>query len=90
MSRPFGFSSRRTTDEVRAHIAPTSSFRPKRERVGMADPREMNLAQLNSVDALASAAESCTGCELYEDATRVVFGRGPMSALDDAARRTTR
>jgi uracil-DNA glycosylase family protein len=30
--------------------------------------------------ALASAAASCTGCELYKNATQVVFGRGPSTA----------
>lgn len=45
----------------------------------MADPEEMDLAQL-SVAELKSAADSCTGCELYENATQVVFGRGPESA----------
>lgn len=39
----------------------------------------MDLAQW-SVAELESAADSCTGCELYEDATQVVFGRGSESA----------
>ena len=30
--------------------------------------------------ALASAAASCTGCELYKNATQVVFGHGPSTA----------
>jgi DNA polymerase len=33
-----------------------------------------------SLRTLASAAESCTGCELYERATQTVFGAGPSSA----------
>jgi uracil-DNA glycosylase len=33
-----------------------------------------------SLQALASAAEECRGCPLYEDATQVVFGQGRSSA----------
>jgi DNA polymerase len=33
-----------------------------------------------SLKALAEAAETCRGCELYKDATQVVFGRGRRSA----------
>ena len=33
-----------------------------------------------SVPKLASAAEQCRGCELWEDATQVVFSRGRASA----------
>ena len=33
-----------------------------------------------TLDALASAAEGCRGCPLYEDATQVVFGEGRSSA----------
>ena len=33
-----------------------------------------------SVAKLASAAEECRGCELWEDATQVVFSRGRASA----------
>lgn len=40
----------------------------------MADPEEMDLTQMN-VAELESAARSCTGCELHEDATQVVFDR---------------
>ncbi|WP_375489822.1 UdgX family uracil-DNA binding protein [uncultured Jatrophihabitans sp.] len=29
---------------------------------------------------LAQAATGCTGCDLYENATQVVFGRGPQTA----------
>jgi uracil-DNA glycosylase len=32
------------------------------------------------LQALASAAEECRGCPLYEDATQVVFGQGRSSA----------
>lgn len=32
------------------------------------------------VDALAAAASGCHGCELYESATKVVFGSGPPGA----------
>jgi uracil-DNA glycosylase len=33
-----------------------------------------------TLNALASAAEGCRGCPLYEDATQVVFGEGRSSA----------
>ncbi|HEX6602933.1 MAG TPA: UdgX family uracil-DNA binding protein [Solirubrobacterales bacterium] len=33
-----------------------------------------------SLKALAEAAEGCRGCELYKDASQVVFGRGRKSA----------
>jgi DNA polymerase len=33
-----------------------------------------------SLKALEQAAEACRGCELYKDATQVVFGRGRKSA----------
>jgi uracil-DNA glycosylase len=32
------------------------------------------------LDALASMATACTGCELYKHATQTVFGRGPATA----------
>jgi uracil-DNA glycosylase family protein len=33
-----------------------------------------------SLTGLARAATTCEGCELYRDATQVVFGRGPVHA----------
>ena len=33
-----------------------------------------------NLPALAKAAASCRGCELYRDATQTVFGRGPATA----------
>jgi uracil-DNA glycosylase len=33
-----------------------------------------------TLEALASAAEGCRGCELYKDATQTVFGQGKPSA----------
>src|SRR3970040_1746589 len=33
-----------------------------------------------SLEDLRVAAEECTACELYRDATQVVFGSGPASA----------
>jgi DNA polymerase len=33
-----------------------------------------------SIDDLRAAAEGCTACELYRDATQVVFGSGPEKA----------
>jgi uracil-DNA glycosylase len=32
------------------------------------------------IDVLASAAQQCTGCDLYRDATQTVFGEGPSRA----------
>jgi len=34
----------------------------------------------SDLDALAAAAASCRGCDLYRDATQTVFGRGPATA----------
>ncbi|MDQ7906448.1 UdgX family uracil-DNA binding protein [Phytohabitans sp. ZYX-F-186] len=34
----------------------------------------------STLDALKAAAPSCKGCELYQDATQVVFGRGDAHA----------
>ncbi|HEX6299791.1 MAG TPA: UdgX family uracil-DNA binding protein [Acidimicrobiia bacterium] len=45
----------------------------------MSSPTELNLDLLTLSEA-AEAAKSCTGCELYKDATQVVFGEGPPSA----------
>jgi uracil-DNA glycosylase len=38
------------------------------------------LPSSRSLKALEGAAEGCRGCELYKDATQVVFGRGRRSA----------
>lgn len=38
------------------------------------------LPKNRSLKALAEAAEGCRGCELYKDATQVVFGQGRPSA----------
>jgi uracil-DNA glycosylase family protein len=38
------------------------------------------LPSSRSLKTLAEAAEGCRGCELYKDATQVVFGRGRRSA----------
>ncbi|HST68507.1 MAG TPA: UdgX family uracil-DNA binding protein [Solirubrobacterales bacterium] len=38
------------------------------------------LPSSRSLKALGEAAETCRGCELYKDATQVVFGRGRKSA----------
>lgn len=37
-------------------------------------------ADAHSLEELKAAAPSCKGCELYEDATQVVFGRGDEHA----------
>jgi uracil-DNA glycosylase len=38
------------------------------------------LPNSRSLKTLGAAAEACRGCELYKDATQVVFGRGRKSA----------
>lgn len=38
------------------------------------------IPEVADLGALASAAASCTGCELYKNATQMVFGRGPSTA----------
>jgi uracil-DNA glycosylase family protein len=38
------------------------------------------IPQADDLGELASAATSCTACELYKRATQVVFGRGPANA----------
>ena len=38
------------------------------------------LPESRSLKTLEEAAETCRGCELYKDATQVVFGRGRKSA----------
>jgi uracil-DNA glycosylase family protein len=37
-------------------------------------------ADAHSIDELKAAAPGCRGCELYQDATQVVFGRGAPDA----------
>lgn len=51
----------------------------------MATPRETNpapemVSEGASLEKLARAAETCMACELYREATQVVFGVGPKSA----------
>jgi DNA polymerase len=41
---------------------------------------EQFLPHSRSLSALRSAAEGCRGCDLYENATQTVFGRGPSAA----------
>ncbi|HST48331.1 UdgX family uracil-DNA binding protein [Jatrophihabitans sp.] len=41
---------------------------------------EPYLPDTDRLPALAEAAAGCRGCELYADATQVVFGRGPAAA----------
>lgn len=45
----------------------------------MTDPADLELEDL-SLSRIATLAESCTACELYEEATQVVFGDGPQGA----------
>jgi len=51
----------------------------------VATPRETNpapemVSEGASLEKLARAAETCMACELYREATQVVFGVGPKSA----------
>jgi uracil-DNA glycosylase len=53
--------------------------------IGVATPGESNpapdmVSRGASLEELARAAETCTACELYREATQVVFGAGPKSA----------
>jgi uracil-DNA glycosylase family protein len=41
---------------------------------------EPYLPDTDRLPELAQAAQGCRGCELYQDATQVVFGRGPAGA----------
>ena len=45
----------------------------------MVSPHDLEIGSL-SLSEVGEAAESCTACELYEDATQVVFGDGPSAA----------
>jgi len=45
----------------------------------MTDPGQLDLESM-SLERLANLAEGCTGCELYQKATHVVFGDGPVDA----------
>jgi uracil-DNA glycosylase family protein len=45
----------------------------------VSSPSDLNLDRLSLGDT-AEAAQSCTACDLYRDATQVVFGAGPPSA----------
>jgi DNA polymerase len=50
-----------------------------------ADPREASTAapfvpNTTSLRALSAASHECRGCDLYKDATQVVFGAGPRGA----------
>jgi uracil-DNA glycosylase len=43
-------------------------------------PSYPTIPDATDLGALAVAATACTGCELYKNATQVVFGRGPETA----------
>ena len=43
----------------------------------MTDPTDLDLED-SSLSRIASLAEACTACELYEEATQVVFGVDPQ------------
>ena len=43
----------------------------------MTGPADLDLED-SSLSRIASLAESSTACELYEEATQVVFGAGPQ------------
>jgi DNA polymerase len=44
------------------------------------NPADALVASGSSLEELRLAAEGCTACELYRDATQVVFGAGPAPA----------
>lgn len=46
----------------------------------MAEDASDYLPPRHSLTALRTAAEECRGCELWRDATQVVFGAGPAKA----------
>lgn len=45
----------------------------------MTDPHALDLSGMDLAD-LEQAADTCTGCDLYQGATQTVFGDGPASA----------
>ena len=62
-----------------------SRSRMPKKRVGNEVPEERRSAapfvpDTTSVKKLSAAAHECTGCDLYKNATQVVFGAGPNKA----------
>jgi uracil-DNA glycosylase family protein len=49
-------------------------------RIAVQNSLGFDVTTATDLGALASAAVTCTACELYKNATQVVFGRGPESA----------
>ncbi len=45
----------------------------------MTDPHTLDLSGMDLAD-LEQAADTCTGCDLFRDATQTVFGDGPPTA----------
>lgn len=45
-----------------------------------ANPAPRLLAAGANLEELASAAQGCTACDLYRNATQAVFGEGPVPA----------
>ncbi|WP_312028677.1 UdgX family uracil-DNA binding protein [Cellulosimicrobium composti] len=68
---------RRARSSAAAHRGPMSPRRPAPDRPGAQEWLPRDAAD---VDALARAAHACRGCELWADATQVVFSRGPQDA----------
>ena len=63
--------------------APTRVEQMIARHEGFAETADVVINQLppaTSLSQLAEAAKSCTACDLYRDATQVVFGHGPTNA----------
>src|SRR5918999_1406356 len=63
--------------EVRFHVRPMAKKVPDDESGRSAAPF---VPETTSIPKLSAAAHECTGCDLYKNATQVVFGAGPQKA----------
>jgi DNA polymerase len=61
----------------RSAVAKARTLEPGAETTGTAAPFVPNTTSLG---ALSTAAHECRGCDLYKNATQVVFGAGPRTA----------
>ncbi|MBK8909645.1 MAG: UdgX family uracil-DNA binding protein [Rhodospirillales bacterium] len=61
---------------------PARAARLQNRRAGLdrTSSEEQDVDNLNTIDAVHSAARSCTRCPLYRNATQVVMGEGPTDA----------
>ena len=60
-------------------LEPASQPRPPKTASSMLSPPHV-IASAADVGELADVAATCTACDLYRNATQVVFGRGPSTA----------